>query len=112
MYTELIIALPLIKELMNHSYKHQNLMTATKVGSKTQNNQLKLIWQVESILSSALVDVVDSAEQESEQKMFIEVDDFDDYTEMQEWQYGTVRKYGTPQFLLRSTVRLYSTSFL
>ena len=26
---------------------------------------------------------------------------------MQGWQYGTLVRYGTPQFLLRSTVRLF-----
>ena len=28
------------------------------------------------------------------------------------WQYGTVRKYGTPQFLLKSSVCWYGTPFL
>ena len=28
-------------------------------------------------------------------------------SEKQGWQYGTVRKYDTPQFLLRRTVRLF-----
>ena len=28
-------------------------------------------------------------------------------TVRQEWQYGTIRWYGTPPFLLRSTVRLF-----
>ena len=32
-------------------------------------------------------------------------------SEKQGWQYGTVRKYGTPQFLLRRTVRWYGTPF-
>ena len=27
----------------------------------------------------------------------------------QGWQYGTVRRYGTPQFLRRGTVRWYGT---
>ena len=28
-------------------------------------------------------------------------------SQKQGWQYGTVRKYGTPQFLLKGTVRLF-----
>ena len=45
---------------------------------KIQNSLLKPIWQVGSFLPSALVDIVDSDEQEREQEAFIKPDDFDD----------------------------------
>ena len=32
-------------------------------------------------------------------------------SQKQVWQYGTVRRYGTPQSLLKSTVRWYGTFF-
>ena len=41
-----------------------------------QTNFLEPIWQVGPILPSALIDVVDSVE-ESEQKVFIELNNFD-----------------------------------
>ena len=44
---------------------------------KNQNNLLEPIWQVGSFRRSALVDVIDSAEQKREQEVFIELDDFD-----------------------------------
>ena len=42
------------------------------------------MWQVGLILPSGLVDIVDSVEQESEGKVFIELDDFDDCIEVKE----------------------------
>ena len=51
---------------------------------KNKNNFLEPIWQVGPILPSALVDIADSAEQESEQKVCIELDDFDVFIEEKE----------------------------
>ena len=53
-------------------------MKASKIDSKTKINFLKPIWQVGPIFPSALVDIVDSLEQERQQEVLIELDDFDD----------------------------------
>ena len=48
---------------------------------KNLNNFLEPIWLVEPNLPRALVDIVDSVEQERKQKVFIELDGFDDCLE-------------------------------
>ena len=54
-----------------------------------QNNFLEPIWQEGPILRSALVDIVDSVEQESEQKVFIELNDFDVCIEEKDADFST-----------------------
>ena len=51
---------------------------------KNQNSLLEPIWQVRPILQSALVDIVDSVEQEREQEGLIELDNFDNCIEKKE----------------------------
>ena len=51
---------------------------------KNQNNLSEPIWQVGPIFLSALVDIVNSAEQKREREVLIKLDDFDDCVEEKE----------------------------
>ena len=67
---------PFIEAINPNDDKHGSL--------KNQNNRLEPIWQVGPILPSALVDIVNNAEQEPKREVFIELDDFDDCIEVKE----------------------------
>ena len=56
---------------------------------KTQNNFLERIWQVGPILPSALVDIVNTVEQEHKQEVFIKLDDFNDFIENEDADFST-----------------------
>ena len=57
--------------------KSPNLYDDKQGWLKKQHNLYEPICQVGPILPSALVDIVDSVEQEREQEVFIELDDLD-----------------------------------
>ena len=60
------------------------LLTASKVGSKTKITFWNQVRKRDHSSISALVDIVDSVEQEREWEMLIELGDVDDCTEKKE----------------------------